>query len=392
MSARAMTSRQRVEAALAFRPVDRLPQDLGGSTGASGIHVLAYARLRAALGLEERPIRCNDLMQQLAVIDDDARAALQLDVVQINGVTFARDWRPYPLYPETDIWLPAPVAPERDDADGAWRIRDAAGNVYRKPDSSFYFDAEDGVSWYGMCPPLTDEFLADLAEHTAALHRATEYALVANFGGGFFQPATPENLIEMIEEPETARRRLERKCDQLIATYSRLHGAVGDYTCCIVFADDFGSQDSTLLSPRLFADIIAPHYRRFADWLHRHTRWKFYLHTCGAIEPLLETIIGMGVDILNPIQTSARGMDPARLKQCYGDRLVFWGGGCDTQQMLGRAPTEELRRHVAERRALFGAGSGYVFNQIHAIQPNVRPEDILALFPPRAAAPVGGAA
>ena len=135
-----------------------------------------------------------------------------------------------------------------------------------------------------------------------------------------------------------------------------------------------------MMAPELFAERIAPHYRRFTDWLHAETDWKLYLHSCGAIEPLIESLIGAGVDILNPVQTSAEGMDPHLLKKRYGGRIVFWGGGCDTQRILGFASPEEIREHVRERIRIFAPGGGFVFNQVHAIQATVPPEHIEAML------------
>jgi uroporphyrinogen decarboxylase len=126
--------------------------------------------------------------------------------------------------------------------------------------------------------------------------------------------------------------------------------------------------------------MMKPHYRKLCDWIHTHTDWKVFLHCCGSVYNLIPHFIEAGVDILNPVQTSAANMEPARLKEQSGDRLVFWGGGCDTQSVLGNAKPEEIREHVRERLKIFSPGGGYVFNQIHNIQANVPPENILAMF------------
>jgi uroporphyrinogen decarboxylase len=263
--------------------------------------------------------------------------------------------------------------------DGTWVLTHPNGRRYLKPPASHYFDAEDGKGWYGLGPALTDETLAALQTYTRTLYTETDLALTAKFGGGF-SSHQPEFLMDLLLEPGKVQDRLGRQCDALIEKYSRLHEAIGDYTFCVVFADDLGTQNAPMLGPDLFAEAIAPHYRRFADWLHSHTNWQLYLHSCGAIEPLIETLIDCGVDILNPIQTSAVGMDPAELKRTYGGRIVFWGGGCDTQSVLGFRPPEEIAEHVRERIRIFAPGGGFVFNQVHVIQPNVPPEHVCAMF------------
>ncbi len=373
-----MNSRERIACALGHAEPDRVPLDLGGTTGASGIHVVAYARLRRHLGLPERPVRCCDVMQQLAVIDADVIEHFGLDVRRIDGTTFVEDWEEHPLFAETTVALPAGLD-LRLQANGDWLLRAADGARFIKPASSWYFDAEDGQGWYSLNPPLTDEFLARLTAGTRKLYESSASALALNFGGGFFS-AQPEFMMDLLEEPERVAAELDRKCDGLIERYTRLHRAVGAYTFGIVFADDFGSQAAPLISPELFRELIVPPYRKFSRWLRAKTNWKLYLHSCGAIEPLLEDIIGMGVDILNPVQTSAAGMDPQTLKARYGGRIVFWGGGCDTQRVLGKVPLAELTAHVRERVRILAPGGGFVFNQVHAIQPDVPPADICALL------------
>ena len=160
-----------------------------------------------------------------------------------------------------------------------------------------------------------------------------------------------------------------------------MHEAVGDYVFAWgIAADDSGTQRGEFIRPELWAEMMKPHYKKLCDWIHAHTPWKVFLHCCGSIYHLIPHFIEAGIDILNPVQTSAANMDPARLKQEFGDRLVFWGGGCDTQRVLGNATPEEIREHVKERLEIFSPGGGYVFNQIHNIQANVPPENILAMF------------
>ncbi len=374
-----MKSRERVLRAVNFQETDRLPVDLGGTTGASGIHVIAYHALKKALGLDPK-VRCGDVMQMLAIVEDEIRERLGLDVVQLSPLSFHKAWAPVPIFDKmgSDLLLPAGLDITKG-ADASWTLKSRSGASFSKPESSYYFDADDGKGWFSYPYELTDDYLKSLSKNAQELYETTDYAIALNYGGNFGS-SDPDFLMDLIAEPEQVEEALSKKCDALIAKYSLLNDAVGDRCFCIVFADDFGSQAAPMIGPEIFRERIAPHYKRFTDWLHSKTPWKLFLHSCGAIEPLMEDFVVMGVDILNPIQTSANGMDPALLKRKYGGRIVFWGGGCDTQRVLGFKSKEEVAEHVRERVGILATGGGFVFNQVHAIQPTVDAESILAMF------------
>jgi uroporphyrinogen decarboxylase len=174
---------------------------------------------------------------------------------------------------------------------------------------------------------------------------------------------------------------MNRSVEASIKCLRQLHQAVGPY--CFAWgiaADDSGTQRGEFIHPDLWAEMIKPHYRKLCDWIHRNTPWKTFFHCCGSVYHLIPHFIEAGIDILNPVQTSAANMDPVRLKREFGRKLVFWGGGCDTQQVLNRAAPDEIRRHVKERIGIFAPGGGYIFNQVHNIQANVPPENIIAMF------------
>jgi uroporphyrinogen-III decarboxylase len=174
---------------------------------------------------------------------------------------------------------------------------------------------------------------------------------------------------------------MDRAVEATISCLRLVHEAVGDR--CFAWgiaADDSGTQRGEVISPDLWAEMIKPHYAKLCRWIHANTRWKTFLHCCGSIRRLIPHFIEAGIDILNPVQTSAAGMDPGELKREFGGRLVFWGGGCDTQRVLGQAAPDEVRRHVRERLAIFAPGGGYVFNQVHNIQANVSPHNVIAML------------
>ena len=190
-----------------------------------------------------------------------------------------------------------------------------------------------------------------------------------------------EWMMMLMTEKETCHEMMARSVDASIENLKQLNEAVGDY--CLAWgiaADDSGTQRREFINPDLWAEMIKPHYARLCSWIHENTSWKTYLHCCGSIYNLIPHMIDAGIDILNPVQTSADGMEPERLKDEFGGKLVFWGGGCDTQRILPTASPDEIREHVRERISIFKSGGGYVFTQVHNIQPNVPAENVIAML------------
>jgi uroporphyrinogen-III decarboxylase len=173
----------------------------------------------------------------------------------------------------------------------------------------------------------------------------------------------------------------ERQCAIALENLRRFYEAVGNHVSLIFLSGaDYGTQQSLLFAPRVFADLFAPFFHRLTTWIHENTRWKVFLHCCGAVEPLIEQFVQAGFDVLNPVQCSAAGMDAAHLKAKYGHQLVFWGGGVDTQKTLPFGSPEEVRAEVGERIRVLGKAGGYVFNAVHNVQPGTPVENMLAMF------------
>ena len=196
------------------------------------------------------------------------------------------------------------------------------------------------------------------------------------------QDSLDEWMCMLMVEKETAHEMMGRYVDATIRCMALYHQAVGDR--CVAWgiaSDDAGTQRSELISPGLFVEMIQPHYRRLCDWVHSHTPWKTFLHSCGCVYDYIEPWIEAGVDILNPVQISAAKMEPERLAGEFGGRIVFWGGGCDTQRVLPFGSPEDVRRHVKRNLEVFGASSGgYVFTQVHNVQANVPVENVEAML------------
>lgn len=391
-----MTSRERVLAALRHEPVDRVPIDLGG-TRQSGIAAMAYHRLRLHLGLPARPVRVFDVFQMLAEIEREVAERFGADCVGLYRPQVAfgienKDWKPWTLFDGTPVEVPGGFHPETLP-NGDLALRRGQEIIGLMPKDGFYFDRlerypgathPDLDTWE---PPRLDPATLDhLARQAEALFTTTDKAVIAPLGppyelfNGLGQGGFDDWMVTLAAEPEYVRRLYEKLVDAWLDNLRAFHQRVGERIQVLQIADDFGTQRAPFLSVRMFRELVMPAYRRGLDWVHANTSWKVMLHSDGALYPLLPSIIEMGVDILNPVQTAAEGMGARRLKDEFGGRLVFWGGSCDPQTTLAFGTPEDVAREAREHLEVFGRDSGYVFAPVHNIQANVSPEKVVALF------------
>lgn len=397
-----MTSRERIIAALAHAPVDRVPIDLGG-TRQSGISAFAYARLRKhlvetrVLPAFDQPLRVFDVYQMLAEIEPEVAARLGSDCVLVNrrAVAFGinnEGWRPWVLHDGTNVEVPGGFAPAQLP-DGDLVLRRGSETIAQMPAHGFYFDRTEKypgalhVELDAWEPPrLSAADIEHLRFEAERVYRTTDKAVIVALGppyelffglgtGGF-----EDWMITFATEPDYVAALYRKLTDAWIENLEALHAAVGERMQILQVCDDFGTQAAPFLSPGAFRQLVMPAYKRGLDWVHQHTSWKVLLHSDGALMPLLPSIIEMGVDILNPIQTTAAGMDPRRLKAEFGDQLVFWGGSCDCQGTLTRGTPEQVAAEARAHLEALQPGSGHVFAPVHNIQANVPPANIVALF------------
>ena len=390
-----MNSRERVLAAINHRQPDRLPIDLGG-TRQSGIAASTYHRLKQCLGIDS-PTRVYDLYQVLAEVERPVMDRFGADVVGLNrpevafGICNER-WKPWRLFDGTPVEVPGDFLPETEPNGDLILIQNEQP-IARMPKDGFYFDRLEVYPGGAhtpieeVNPPLlSDEVCQHYRLQSQALYQNTDFAIIAPMGppyelfyglgtGGF-----TEWMITLATEPDYVNGLLEKLVDIWLQNLKRFVDAVGDRVQILQFNDDFGTQNAPFISPKMFRELIMPHYQRGLDWIHRNTQMKVFLHCDGAIYPLIESLIEMGVDILNPVQTSAVGMDARRLKDEFGDRLVFWGGSLDCQKTLPFGTPEEVAHEVEEHVRVFSPGGGYVFTSVHNIQAKVPPENVIAMF------------
>lgn len=411
-----MNSRERVQAAINHRQPDRAPLDLG-STAVSGIAAGAYTRLRRALGLPQRRARVTEPFQVLGDVEDDVRTALGVDTAGIGlPTTFFgfrnEDWKPWTLFDGTEVLVPGKFTVREDEAGGLLIYANgdtSAPPSGHMPKDGFYFDAtirQERLDWdhldarvwadqmYAVYSPQDVAYLKQQAD---ALYAGSERAIVWNFGGGGFGDIAwvpgpnlsypkgvrdPQDwIIAHKTNPEYISGIFERQCEIGLENLRLVWDAVGSKIDVVfVSGTDFGTQDRLFISPQMYRDLYKPFHTRINQWIKRNTTWKIFFHTCGSIVDLLDDLIDVGVDIINPVQCSAKGMEAAALKAAYGERLVFWGGGVDTQWTLPFGTPDEVYHQVSERVRIFNSGGGFVFNTVHNIQQNVPVENLLAMY------------
>jgi uroporphyrinogen decarboxylase len=390
-----MTSRERVLAALRHEEPDRVPIDFGGMRS-TGIMAIAYARLKEYLGLSPGQIRVYDMTQQLAEVEPEVLERFGVDVIDLTN-SLGQDepgrWKPWILPDGTPCYVPADVT-LKPDANGGWTIWTEGRPGHIMPADVLYFtniyhplaDATTPADLAAyQWPRLTDETLRDLQRRAETLYKHTQFAIMASFGGNVVEYGQSlrgweQFMLDLADEDAFIEDLLEHIVETHLANLALFLEAVGDYVQIIQVGDDLGMQDRLLMSPTTYRRLIKSCHRRIYSYIHQHSDCYVFLHSCGSIYPVIPDLIEIGVDILNPVQTSAADMDPQRLKAEFGDRLTFWGGGCDTQQVITNAPPAEIAAHVAERLGTFAPGGGYVFNQVHNIQADVPPENVVAVY------------
>ncbi len=373
-----MNSRTRLLTTLDHREPDRVPFDLG-STQVTGIHVVAYRALRSALGLPAVEAQFCDAIQLLALPDDDLLQALGVDT---RG-----------LFPLNSHNLPF----DEEDGGDYWLYRDEWGIVHRRPKA-------DGLYYSIWQTPLPHEDVsvqeierypwpdmgaawrfAGLREQ-AERQRAAGYAVVLKDGfAGIFEFAQRmvgmENLLVMMAlRPEAAEALFDQLLALKLAYWQRALSELGDLVDVVTYADDYGSQVSQIISPRMFRRLLKPRVQQVLQLQQKLAPHAYrFFHSDGNVRPLIPDFIEIGVQILNPIHIRAAGMEPAALKRDFGRDLVFWGGGVDTQGVLPSGTPQQVKDDVRRNVAALAPGGGYVFNTIHNIQADVPAENVIAM-------------
>lgn len=421
-----MNSRERVLLSLKHKEPDKVPIDLGGM-GSSGIMGIAYNRLKKYLGINDGETRIYHITQQLAEPEKNILKLFEVDCIDLNRTlppasTSDIEWEPWTLPDGSSAKVPAafnaaatvitaPAAPKSKgkvkltpDNKGGWMLKE--GNLVRlvMPKGSLYFDDvyhplesaetrkdvdaffegsyDPNINW----PPILSESdVRSLRDRAKYLYDNTEYAILGGFGGNFFETGQylrgfRNYLVDLVRRKDLILYINEKLSEYYKKNLKVWLGAVKDYVQVSLFGDDLGGQGGPIISPKMYREIIQPYEKELYQYVKKNSNLFIFLHSCGSIYSLLPDIVNAGVDIINPVQISAKDMEPKKLKKEFGDELVFWGGGVDTQKILGFGTPEEVTQNVKQNIEAFAPGGGFVFAAVHNIMANVLPENIIATF------------
>lgn len=408
------TSKERVLQALNHKESDRVPIDFG-STSVTGIHCKVVEALRRHYGLEEKPVRIIEPFQMLGEIEEDLQAIIGTDVVGIFGRENMFSIDETELHEQITPWgQHVMIAKDIDlstDKNGDVYIYAKGDRSYPPsaimPDRCFFINAlertttidDENLSVEDNLEEFSSVTEDDLAHYEREVNKAvkTGKAVMASFGGTAlgdiaFVPAmglkAPKGIRSVSEwymstvlRPDYIHQIFEKQTDIAIENYKSLWNRLGNkvdvvFTC----GTDFGTQDSQFCSNDTFRELWLPHYKRMNDWIHQNTSWKIFKHCCGSIIPLIPLLIECGFDILNPVQINAKNMDSQKLKDEFGDDIIFWGGGIDTQKILPIATPGEVKEHVWRQCEIFGKEGGFVFNAVHNVQANAPIENVVVMI------------
>ena len=415
-----MNSREIIKKALNFEKTDKLPVDFG-STFITGISASIISKLRDFYGLDNKiPVKIIEPLQLLGEIQEDLKKILGTDCIEIWGIKnifgFNNDvespgWKEWELFDGTPVMVPAMFNTENETKGGVYQYPegdkslDPSGYI---PKGGFYFDAiirqkpindnklnvEDNLEEFSL---ISDDDLEYYRKRVDFLYKNTEYAISGTFGGMSFGdvsvvPATflrePKGIRDITEWYVSLLKRknyifevFNRQCETALKNLERIYQAVSDKISVIyITGTDFGTQNGPFISNDLYRELFKSFHSKINDWIHKNTQWKTFIHSCGGIEPLIGEFISAGFDILNPMQFSAKGMDIIKLKEKYGNKIVFWGGGVDTQKTLPFGTMDEVKIEVLNRIKILRQGGGFVFSPIHNIQAKIPIENVVAMI------------
>ncbi len=393
-----MKPRERILCTLNHRETDRIPVDLGGMDS-TGITAVAYARLKKYLNLNFNPPKVFDPYQQIAIVERDVLELVKGDVL--------------PVFPEPEKWKSSVLpdgtpceVPERwnvlTDKDGSQYVQDKDGSIIaRRPSASWYFepckwslatletvkeiesrkDIFESFDW----PFFADETIEDLGKKAKQLYQQTDYALMGNFAvhifmGGQLLRGFEQFMIDLVMEPEIAECILDNLAEAYIRRFEKYAKYVGTYVQIINVNDDLGTQEGLQISPQIYRKLVKPYQKKLYQFIKKNFNGYLFLHSDGSIYDIIPDLIEIGVDIINPVQFSAKNMDLEKLKKEFGKDITFWGGGCDTQEILPCADVKTVKEHVKKCVEILAPGGGFVFCQVHNIQPDVPAENIMAMY------------
>lgn len=386
-----------------------------GATAVTGIHVTCVAQLREYYGLEKLPVKVHEPFQMLGYIDEDLKQAIGVDVEGVYPLNTMfgfpnKNWKEYKLDNNLVVLVPEGFVTTKDSKNNTYiypegdKTVDPSGKM---PSGGHFFDAiirqetfdEEELDPQNNCEEFKvfDDETIEYFKQSTKKAREKNRGVIANIGGTAIGDIAlvpgpflkhPKGIRD-IEEwyMSTAMRQdylksiFEYQTDIALENMEKVYKATGDRIDAIFLCGtDFGTQQGTFCSKETYSNLYMPYYKKMNEWIHENTGWKTFKHSCGAVESMMELFIESGFDIINPLQFSAKGMDPEKIKSKYGDKLTFWGGGVDTQKTLPFGTPEQVRDEVLKRCEILSRNGGFVFNAIHNVQAKTPVENIVAMI------------
>jgi hypothetical protein len=408
------SSRENFKATVSHRQPDRVVVDFGSSP-VTGIHAVIVEKLREYYGLEKKPVKIIEPYQMLGELDEDLIREMNVDVIGLGGEKNMfgipnKDWKIHKTFWGQEVLFPGEfnytyndngdilIHPEGDTS---------VGPSAMMPKTGYFFDAierqgdindstlklEDNLEEFGR---VTEHELAFWKEQVLTAGKSGK-AILANLGGTALgdialvpavqlkQPkgirGVTEWYISTLIREDFVKELYDRQTDIAIENLKDFYRVIGNNIDVVyICGADFGTQNSTFCSPETFSRVWLPYYKKVNDWIHQNTEWKTFKHSCGSIISLMDLFIESGFDIINPVQINASDMDPMELKRKYGKRIVFWGGGVDTQGVFAFGTPEQVREQVKRQISILNDNGGFVFNTVHNIQANVPFENVVAML------------
>jgi hypothetical protein len=408
------SSRENFRKSVNHHQPDRVVVDFG-STAVTGIHVVIVEKLREYYGLEKKPVRVIEPYQMLGEIDSELIHEMNIDVIGLFGEKNMfgirnTDWKVHRTLWGQEVMFPGDFNYTYNDNGDILIYPEGDTSVppsAMMPKSGYFFDAlnrqesiddsklrlEDNLEEFGL---LTDSDLA-YWEKQAASVESDSMAVMASLGGtalgdialvpavGLKHPrgirGVEEWYISTLTREDFIKELYDRQTDIALENLKRIYRTIGNrIDVAFICGTDFGTQNSTFCSPDTFSRLWLPYYKKVNNWIHQNTGWKTFKHSCGAVETLMDLFIESGFDIINPVQINASGMDSKSLKMKYGDRIVFWGGGVDTQGVFAFGTPDQVKEQVKNQCDILNRNGGFVFNTVHNIQANVPFKNVIAML------------
>jgi hypothetical protein len=408
------SSKQNLQRTLNHQQPEKVVVDFG-STAVTGIHVLIVEKLRDYYGLENKPVKVIEPYQMLGEIDNELVSAMNIDVI---GLTSAKNmfnvpnvgWKIHRTLWGQEVMFPADfnytynnngdilMYPEGNTSVPPSAMMPKSGYFFdaldrQKPIDDATLDIEDNLEEFGLLTEKDLEYWRNKVKEISG----TQKGVVASPGGtalgdialvpavGLKNPkgirGIEEWYISTLIREDFIKEIYRRQTDIAIENLKLFHNAVGEkIDVAFICGTDFGTQNSTFCSGETYARLWLPYYKKINDWIHLNTTWKTFKHSCGAVEPLMDLFIESGFDIINPVQINASGMDPRILKKKYGEKVVFWGGGVDTQGVFAFGTPAQVKEQVKMQCEILNNNGGFVFNTVHNVQANVPFKNVVAML------------